>query len=392
MAAYLEKQIAAAVADGSTGVLIEINTLGGQVVAATRMRDAIVGAPLPVAVYISDRAISAGALISIAAKKIVMAPGSHIGAAEPVPNEPKTLAFVSGEFRSTAEKTGRDPQIAAAMVDAAIVIPGLVEAGKILDLTSEEAMQVGYAVALAADRAEALQILGWENAALVIGEKDFRFGAAQFLSSYQITSLLLTLGMLLLVAELFIPGFGIAGILGIACFALYFTGGFLAGHTEWWSMLLFGVGAVLLAIEIFVPGFGVFGIGGLLAMFIGIVFAAPNPGQGIGSLAIALVLAIIAVPIFIKFFGRSKLLRRFVLATAETAESGYVHAASKEDLLGQTGTTLTVLRPSGAVQIAGQRVDALAESEFIDRGVPVEVIRVEGTKVVVAAKRTETEP
>ena len=105
----------------------------------------MIASKVPVVVYIGDRAISAGALISIASDTIIMAPGSHIGAAEPIPNDPKSVAYVSGEFRTTAETRGRDPEIAAAMVDASIEIKGLVGTGEILDLTADEAINVGYA-------------------------------------------------------------------------------------------------------------------------------------------------------------------------------------------------------------------------------------------------------
>lgn len=385
MAAFLESRLTVANRNNAVGVIIEISTLGGRVDSAIQMRDAIIASDVPVVVYIASRAISAGALISIASDTIIMAPGSHIGAAEPVPNEPKALAYVSGEFRSTAELTGRDPQLAMAMVDKSIEIEGLIGEGEILDMTANEALEWGYADHLANGRAEVLSVMGWANAPLVEEEPDFKFRMAQFLTRYEISSLLLSLGMLALIAELFIPGFGVAGITAIISFALYFTGGFLAGHTEWWAAIIFFAGIVLLVIEIAAPGFGVFGITGLIAIFIGIVFAAPTLSQGIGSLLIALLVAIIAVPIFFKIFGRSRLLQRFVLASEQTVAQGYTHAETKEHLLGRTGRTLTFLRPSGSISLDGQRIDALSDGEFIDKDVPIKVIRVEGTKVFVAA-------
>ena len=384
MASFLERKITDANLAGADGILIEISTLGGRVVSAIEMRDAIIASAVPVAVYIGDRAISAGALISIAADKIIMAPGSHIGAAEPVPNEPKALAYVSGEFRTTAEKTGRNPEIAAAMVDQSIEIAGLVSKGEILDLTASEAYEVGYADFIASGRNEALKVMGWDNTVIAEAEMDFRYNIAQFLTSYEVASILLILGMIGLIAELFIPGFGIAGILGISFFVLYFAGGFLAGHTEWWSALVFIAGLILLAIEIAAPGFGIFGISGIIALFIGIIFAAPTFNQGIVTLLIALLAAVIAIPVFFKIFGRTKYMKRLVLTTEETAASGYTHADRKDYLLGKTGTTQTVLRPSGSVLIDGSKTDAIADGEFIDKGVLVKVIRVEGTKVVVA--------
>ena len=384
MASFLERSLEQAAEAGADGILIEISTLGGRVDAAISMRDAIFASTVPVAVYISDRAISAGALISIAADKIIMAPGSHIGAAEPIPNDPKSVAYVSGEFRATAERTGRNPQVAMAMADRSVVIEGLVAADQILDMTANEAAEQGYADFLAASRSEALQFLGWAKSPQIEVKPDFRFQIAQFLTSYEVASILLTLGLLALLVEFFTPGFGAPGLVGIICLVLYFASGFLAGYTEWWSVLIFLAGLVLLLIELAVPGFGIFGIAGFAAIAAGVIFAAPSPALGARTLLIALVVLIIAVPVFLKVFGKSRFVRRFVLATAETSDRGYVHAPPQNELLGLSGKTLTVLRPAGSVLLEGKRVDALAEGEFIDKGVMVKVIRVEGTKVVVA--------
>lgn len=389
IASFLQDAIIAANQEGAVGILIEISTLGGRVDSAVDMRDAIFSSRLPVAVYVRDRAISAGALISIAADTLIMAPGSHIGAAEPIPNEPKILAFVSGEFRTTAEKTGRDPQIAMAMVDKSIAIEGLVDAGEILDLTANEAYQAGFSDFLASDRNEAMKIMGWENAVRVEADQNFKYQIAQFLTSYEVASILLMLGMIGLVAELFIPGFGIAGFLGVACFVLYFAGGLIAGNTEWWSVIVFIAGIILLIMEIAAPGFGVFGITGIILLLVGIVFAAPNLSQGIGTLLIAMAAAIISVPVFFRFFGRTKFARKLVLTTAETSDSGYSPAKSREDLLGKIGIAQTDLRPSGSVIIDGNRVDAVADGEFIVRGTEVQVIKVDGIKVIVKGSQSD---
>ncbi|NLM70272.1 MAG: hypothetical protein GX177_09795 [Firmicutes bacterium] len=101
-------------------VLIEINTFGGRVDAAVEIRDFILRMETPVIAFVRERAISAGALIAIAAPHIAMAPGSTIGAAEPRPLDEKNVSFLRAEFSSTARRNNRDPDIAAAMVDADI--------------------------------------------------------------------------------------------------------------------------------------------------------------------------------------------------------------------------------------------------------------------------------
>lgn len=384
MAAFLESRIDEAHEMQADGVIIEISTLGGRVDSATDMSDAILASRIPVVVYIQNRAVSAGALISIAAENIAMAPGSHIGAAKPIPDDPKTVSYVSAEFRTIAETNGRDPLIAAAMVDETIEIQGLVREGEILDMTANQAIEYGYAEFIVSSRSELLQEMGWENAVVSEEEMDFRLRIAQFLTSYEVASLLLSLGMIALIAEFYTQGFGISGIIGITCFVLYFSSGFIAGYTDFWAVAIFTVGIILLIIELTVPGFGVFGISGLAAMFIGIILAAPSVRQGVFSLMIALIVSVLAIPIFLKVFGKSKLVQRFVLAHAETVNMGYIHTAgSKTYLEGKTGTALTVLRPSGRVQIEDERLDAITEGEYIDKGQKVRVVRVEGSKVIV---------
>lgn len=385
MASFLVNAIKDANETGAIGILIRVKTLGGRVDAALQMRDAMVESQVPVAVFVESRAISAGALITVAARHIVMAPGSHVGAAKPIPDDPKSVAFVSGEFRTTAERYGRDPQIAMAMVDEALEIEGLVRSGEILDMTATEALRVGYVDYLAESVEEALAELGWGNAAVQDVEMGDRHRIAQFLTSYEVASLLLTIGVIALIAEFNAPGFGAPGLVALLCFTLYFSGGFIAGNTNLWPVLIFLAGIVLLLIEFVVPGFGVFGISGLGAMLVGIVLAAPSIRQGVTSLVIALVVAILSIPLIIRIFGKTKAFRKLVLSTEETVENGYVHAAAVPDLTGQRGTAVTVLRPAGMALIGGVRTDVFTQGDFIDQGDDIEVIRMEGNKVVVAS-------
>lgn len=130
---------------GAALILLEINSFGGRVDAATEIRDAIFASPVPTAAFVADRAISAGALIALATERIVMKPGATFGAAQPQPLDEKTLSYVRAEFEATAEGRGRDPLIAAAMVDASVVVEGLSGPGQILTLTAASALARGYA-------------------------------------------------------------------------------------------------------------------------------------------------------------------------------------------------------------------------------------------------------
>ena len=147
LAPFVQRVLNEAAQEGAAAVVLEINTFGGRVDAAVLIRDALLNARVPTVAFVNKRAISAGALISLAAEKIVMANGGTIGAATPVamgqpgaPAQPvaeKTVSYVRKEFRATAEARKRPPIIAEAMVDADVEIPGLIQKGKLLTLTTE---------------------------------------------------------------------------------------------------------------------------------------------------------------------------------------------------------------------------------------------------------------
>jgi len=383
MSVYLVKSLERANMAKADGIIIDLETYGGLVDAAVDIKGAILASEAPVVVFVKNRAISAGALITIAADTIVMAPGSHFGAAEPIPFSEKSVAFVSGEFYSTAERQGRDPQIARAMVDKQVEIEGLNKAGQILDLPASKAMEAGYADAMLSDIPEILDFMGWGGARLVEVEMDYKFRIAQFLTRYDVASILLTIGLIAVVTEIFTQGFGLAGIVAIIAYGLYFGGGLLAGSTEWWSAVLFVVGIVLLLIEMAVPGFGAFGIGGIVAMIISVIFAAPDPVRGLTSLGIAIIAAAAAIPVLYKIFGRLRVFDRFVLSEAETPDKGYVSTSVNEGLVGQTGETVTPMRPSGTILCNGERIDAVSDGSYIPAGMRIRIIRAEGTRIVV---------
>ena len=266
LAAFVARGLA--LAERSNGVvLLEINTFGGRVDAATEIKDLVFKAEVPVIAYVSERAWSAGALIALSAPKIAMAPGSSMGAAEPRPMEEKTVSAVRAEFEATAERWGRDRRLAAAMVDASVVVEGLSEEGKILTLSAQDAVEYGMADLVAGSVHQVLSELGYESYELVRLEPHWAESIARFLTNSTISSLLLTLGFLGLVFEVMSPGWGVPGTAGLICLALFFGGRYVAGLMGWEAILLFLVGLVLILLEIFViPGFGVAGVLGMISV------------------------------------------------------------------------------------------------------------------------------
>ena len=127
---------------------------------------------------------------------------------------------------------------------------------------------------------------------MIEAEPDFKVRIAQFLTRHDVSSILLTIAIIAMIIEIFMQGFGLPGIVSIIAFALYFGGGFLAGNTEWWAVLLFLIGLILLIIELFVPGFGVFGISGIISLVIAIIllhlrlFGYYNSGDSLAATAV----------------------------------------------------------------------------------------------------------
>ncbi|NLN41463.1 MAG: nodulation protein NfeD [Clostridiales bacterium] len=384
MATFFKKSIQDAESVKADAILIELSTFGGRVDATLTIKEAIEKSEIPIIVYIKDRAVSAGALIAITAPRIIMAPGSHIGSAEPIPYSAKAVAAIRGEFEAAAERNDRDKSIAAAMVDKEVDIPGLSPAGSLLDITAGTAKEYGYAEEILESRQKVLDYLGFEDAFIIENQPDLLIRLAQLLTRSSIAPFLLTIGIIAIIIEIFTQGFGIAGIIGISSLTLYFGANLLAGYSQWWPIILFFIGIILLIVEFFIPGFGLPGIGGIIAILTGIIFAAADPVRGMINLGVALVLVVILTPILILFLKRFGTWRSFVLSETIVGKPENNMDDLEESLVGKKGIVLTTLRPPGIVEIDGKRLDAISQGEFISPGTLVKVIEDKGLSIVVS--------
>lgn len=386
----------------AAAVILEINTFGGRVDAAVLIRDALLRAKVPTVAFVNKRAISAGALITLAAETIAMAKGSTIGAATPVqvgapgaPAQPvaeKTVSYMRKEFRATAESRNRPGQLAEAMVDADVEITGLIAKGKLLTLTTKEASEQELVDIQADTIAELLEALDLSGAEVRRVSATWAEEVVRFLTHPVVSSLLMTIGILGLIVELRVPGFGLPGILGITSLALFFWGHWLVRLAGWEELLLLGIGLLLLALEVFViPGFGVAGVLGLLALLGGLGLSLIGTGAtwsvvmaAVGRTALSLVLAILVALVVLRYVAVSPFGQRLVLKEDLAAAEGYASAPEADRRwLGKRGTVVSPLRPAGIAQLDGERVDVVSEGGFIDAGDAVEVTRVDGNRVVV---------
>lgn len=382
-AALIQRAFSEASRLNAKAVIVEIDTFGGQVDAAVQMRDKISDSPVQTIAYIKNRAWSAGALIAIAHKNIAIVPGGSIGAAEPIPTTEKTVAAVKAEFAATANKTGRNPRVAEAMVDKSLGFPGYAEPGQILALTDYQAIQVGYADVVASDREAVLAHFGLAGQPVVEYQLEGIERFAGWLSNPTVKSALLTLVFLAIMTEIKTAGMGVAAIVAIIGAILFFGSQWLTGVAGLLEILLFIGGIVLLIVELYVPGFGFFGIAGLGSILASFFLTLGGDLPALTSMTLSLAAAIIIFLFIVKRLPTSKLWKHVVLQDAETTQQGFTSAADHSRYIGKTGKTLTQLRPAGIIEIDGVRLDVVSEGQFVPVGVAVRVIAIEGGRIAV---------
>lgn len=204
-----------------------------------------------------------------------------------------------------------------------------------------------------------------------------------FLSNKYVSTILLVLGLIFIVIEVFLPSFGIFGVLGIISLILFFVANINAGYADVGTVLVFLFGAVLLIIELFVPSFGIIGISGITLTVVGIVMSSENVTIGIYSLLIAIVFAIISATIMLKLGYKNKVFSKIVLNKELDDKSGYKAGKDYSFLLNKKGFAITDLRPSGQIKIEDVSYDALSQLEYIKKGEEIIVENVEGSKIIV---------
>lgn len=404
-------------------VVIRMNTYGGLVNVADSIRTMILNYPTPIWVYIDNQAASAGALIALAADRIYMHPGGSIGAASVVdqngqPMPDKFQSFMRATMRATAESHGqvieriengdtirrwwRDPQTAEAMVGRTVADSTTVN---VLTFTASEAVKNHFSEGTASSLEETLAQGGVETYTLT----EYRPTTLDRLLAWLMNPVVQGIFVMMIVGgiyfELQSPGIGFALVVAILGAVLYFAPLYLEGVAQNWELILFIIGLVLLAVEIFVlPGFGIAGVAGIVAVILGLSFAAidndllrhlPTGEITVGWILQPILVVIIAATAALigglllskRFLTGTTPLQRKVVLTAEMApEQGYVsHPQVASELIGQTAEVAAVLRPSGRVIIDGIYYDAIAEEgQFIPRGKQVIITRFEGGVVYCA--------
>ncbi len=383
MAHMVQRAVEEANAAGAPAIVLDINTPGGLVSAAFEIRDAIFSARVPTVAFISQRAYSAGALIALSAQHIEMAPGSSIGAAEPIPKSVKTVSALRAEFASTAARNHRDPRLASAMVDANVEAPSYKKSGAILSLTADEAQRARISDGIAADVPQALRKAGIAETGTRTAAYTFAERIARFATSPEVSGLLLSLGMLGLLIEMQTLH-GIAGLIGVSSLALFFGTHVYSGFSNSFVIALALAGMIGILFELHVvPGHGFAGFLGTAALVAAVVLSFGYAFLFVAaqSISIAIVLTAIAFWLTTRMLPENAFLRRLTFAAAQGPD--YVAAEDHRDLLGALGVASSYLRPAGVGSFDGRRVDVLTEGDFVPAGEPIEVSRVEGARIFV---------
>jgi membrane-bound serine protease (ClpP class) len=420
-----KKGLAQARKQNAEYVIVQLNTYGGLVNIADSIRTAFLNSEIPIIVYISNNAASAGALISIAADSIYMKKGARIGAASVVNQEGKMMpekyqSYMRSTMRATAEAKGkktvirgkdtitqwrRDPRIAEAMVDKRIAIEGIIDSTKILTFTTNEALKYGYCEGESKDLEELLQKANIQNPEIKQYEITSMDKIIGFLISPALQGILIMIIVGGIYFELQSPGLGFPIVAAIAAAALYFAPLYIEGIAENWEILLFIGGLILIGIELFaIPGFGVAGISGIILVVAGLVLSMVDnvifEHELHAEAALTAVLKAFFIVTLSMFLGlvlslymSKKILtsNRFsslVLDSVQNKDEGYVGVDKEQStMVGKTGLAYTVLRPGGKVNIDGEIYDAKSEIGFIEKGEEIKVIKAETSQLYVIKKQ-----
>jgi membrane-bound serine protease (ClpP class) len=463
LTAFVRREGRKALDQGAEFLIFEIDTFGGRVDSALQITSFITSVKNARTIaWVNSGgdsmgvSWSAGALIAMACQEIYMAAGTSLGAAAPVTigadgqtegTGEKTVAAVRSQIAALAERNSHPVEIARAMVDYDVELwevsvdneirilslqelellekeaetggarperRGIVSPrGKLLSLTSGEALRYGLIRDLADDREALLGIIGAASPA-VESVPSIADAIISLLTSAPVQALLIVLGLVMIFLEINSPGFGIFGVVAIIAFVTVFGSGAMLGRVGSLEIVLFLLGLGFLVVEIFItPGFGVMGISGFLLIGFSLLlsmqdFVIPRfdwewtlLGRNAVVVFVSLIVAITGIAAIALLGPKIRLFNRLTLTTqiTETAGGPLSSGAPAQDgspngspsggrensqsLVGKIGVAATPLHPVGRVEIDGEIYEAQAEGLFVESGRGVKIIKVRGNTITV---------
>lgn len=408
---FIKRVISQAESENAEAIIFEINTFGGRVDAATQIKDAILSSKITTIAFINRRAISAGALISLSCEKIYMTEGGLIGAATAVDmsgkkGSEKVISFMREEMASTAEKRGRNAEIARGMVDEELQFTHLVinsdsiavndiegrKDGKLISLTTEQALKYKISDGKAETFNDLIIKLDYSKYKVKQNIENWSENLVRFLTNPVVASLLTTFGFLGILFELQSPGWGIPGFVGLVCLILSLSASYIAQLATMSDMLLIITGFTLIMLEAFViPGFGIVGISGLGVIIYGLyLLLIPDVpvseevlSSAMDGFTIGLLGALVGIYLLLKVMIKTKFWKQLTAPGSQKKEDGFTNSFGWETLVNEIGKTDTDLNPSGWANVGKNRVFVVSEGGFIDKGEKVKILSVDGNRILV---------
>ena len=409
---YIERGINSANEESAQLIIFEIDTFGGRIDAATRIKDLILESDIETIAFINRRAISAGALISLSCDKIIMTNGATIGAATAVNSQgekasEKVISYMREEMASTAEANGRSRQIAEAMVDENISIDFMIsntkedtvrsdlikgfKEGKLITLSTINAINLGIADNQLETINEIIKSYGIDHYTIITIEETWTESLVRFLTNPNVAPLLMSLGMLGLFFEIKSPGFGVPGLLGLLCLGLFFGAHLLVGLADFSEFIILLLGFIFILVEIIViPGFGVFGISGICmiiySLYSMLIGEYPTPQDieiAYRSLIITIISTFILSIIIFKLIVRSDFYKSLVPIQSQFKKDGYTISKNFEKIIGYEGVCITDLRPSGKILINSKTYQAISQGDYIKKDTKITIISTDENQLIV---------
>lgn len=290
------------------------------------------------------------------------------------------------------------PERRQSIVTKELVVP----AGELLTMSAERAVKLGFARKAVRSPQELYDVLEIDPARVERVYLSTSEHVLYFLNA--LSPLLIIAGLVLIFMELAHPGFGLPGILGVSCFALFFLVKVSLQYAHLLEILLFAAGVVLLLLEVFViPGFGIAGVSGLVLIFVALVLSLQQFGwprtpsetaafrinlvKVMGSLVASGVGISLIVRLMPSMPGLRRVVNSYTLAEARVGEMQERRTPGVADMVGKVGVALTALRPAGRAEFDDKLLDVVTEGEFIDKGEPVRIQQVRGNRIVVESHR-----
>ena len=441
---------------GAEYLIFEISTYGGRLDSADDISKYFileVSKKAHTVAYVTTEAISAGALISVSCRDIIMLNNTTIGDCAPITmggklegvEREKAESFTRAAFNRAAEANGYPKPLLKAMVSMQTEVyrvknletaeyeffeteklpkdPNaygidakelVVADDELYTATALEATEYGIARTQVTDLDGVLDFLAkrdgvvFEEPAMVF-ETNWSEELVRKLNHPAIVSVLVMIALLGVYIELNTPGLGLPGLVAVICFAVIIGSKYLIGLANWLEVALFITGLLLLAIEVFVlPGFGIAGSLGIIFIITGLFgMLVKNPPdelpwpkdpfaweiftQGALGISFGFVGFVILAWMFARFMPKWQFLSGLILVPAvakrgdefEVSMTAPAEIKTADVTIGQTGRVVAALRPTGRAQFGQAIVDVVAEAEFLDKETKVEIIDIHGNRVIV---------